>query len=79
MTVSNYKDILAVGDTPYIYSAPIRLTRISPASMGTFMIGGTQPLVSVATPSLLFDDLTMQRPTGDIPNLPVTKHPFFDK
>jgi len=33
----------------------------------------------VATPSLLFDDLTMQRPTGDIPNLPVTKHPFFDK
>lgn len=79
LTLGNYKDILAVGDTPYVYSAPIRNTRMSPATMGTFLIGGTQPLVSVAAPSLLFDDLTMQRPTGDIPNLPFTKHPFFDK
>jgi hypothetical protein len=35
--------------------------------------------VSIAVPALLFDDLTLRRPTGDIPNLPFSKHPSFDK
>ena len=36
-------------------------------------------IVTVAVPALLFDDMTLQRPNGDVPNLPVTKHPFFDR
>jgi hypothetical protein len=36
-------------------------------------------LSSVVIPALLFDDLTLQRPAGDVPNLPFKKHPFFDK
>jgi hypothetical protein len=35
--------------------------------------------VSIAAPAMLFDDMTLQRPTGEVPNLPFTKHPFFDK
>ena len=30
-------------------------------------------------PSLLFDDMTLQRPTGEIPSLPFSKHPSFDQ
>ena len=29
--------------------------------------------------SLGEDTLTLQWPTGDVPNLPFTKHPYFDK
>jgi len=79
MTLSNYKDILAVGDTPYIYSAPIRLTRISPASMGTFI---DRRNAAAGLGGHTFPALRRSHhagPTGDIPNLPVTKHPFFDK
>ena len=36
-------------------------------------------VVSVSTPSLLFEDLALQRPTGEIPHLPVTPHPSFEK
>jgi hypothetical protein len=77
LTLGNFKDIAAISDSPIVYSATYRNRRISPATMGVFMVGAT-PLVSVVAPSFLFDDLTMQRPTGDIPNLPFTKHPFFD-
>jgi predicted Zn-dependent protease len=77
LTLGSFKDIVAVSDTSNVFSAPFRTKRISPATAGTFLVGA-QPLVSVAVPSLLFDDLTLQRPTGDVPNLPFTKHPFFD-
>jgi predicted Zn-dependent protease len=77
LTLANFKDIVAVSDTLNVYSAPYRNRRISPATMGSFLVGAP-PLVSVAVPALLFDDLTVQRPTGDIPNLPFTKHPYFD-
>jgi hypothetical protein len=30
-------------------------------------------------PSLLFDDLSLQPPSGGAPNLPFSKHPSFDK
>jgi hypothetical protein len=36
-------------------------------------------VVSAVVPSMLFEDLTLQRPAGDIPNLRFTRHPFFDK
>jgi predicted Zn-dependent protease len=78
MTLASFKDIVAVSDALTVYSAPFRNKRVSPASMGTFIVAGTQPLLSVVAPGVLFDDLTVQRPTGDIPNLPFSPHPFFD-
>ena len=32
-----------------------------------------------AVPSLLFEDLTVRKPTGEIPALPFVRNPFFDK
>jgi hypothetical protein len=33
----------------------------------------------VVTPALLFEDLTLKKPTGEIPNPPVANHPFFEE
>jgi predicted Zn-dependent protease len=78
LTLGAFKDIVAVSDSPSVYTMPFRSRRLSPVISGQSF--STLPtLVSIATPSLLFDELTLQRPTGDVPNLPFTKHPFFDK
>jgi len=78
MTLDAFKDISAVSDTPFVYTAPSQLKRVSPVIGGMSMMG-PPPLVSIAVPSLLFDDMTLQRPTGEIPSLPFSKHPSFDK
>ena len=36
-------------------------------------------VVSFVVPSLLFEDVTLTKPRGEIPKPPVAKHPFFDK
>lgn len=78
LTLGAFKDIVAVSDSPSVHTIPFRSRRLSPAITGQSF--STIPtLVSIATPSLLFDELTLQRPTGDVPNLPFTKHPFFEK
>jgi predicted Zn-dependent protease len=78
LSMGAFKDILAVSDTPSVETRPFRQKIFSPATGGIQSIPGPN-LVSVAIPSLLFDELTLQRPKGDIPNLPFTKHPSFDK
>ena len=41
--------------------------------------GESEPLVSMVTPSLIFEDLTLKQPSGEIPNPPVASHPFFER
>jgi hypothetical protein len=71
LTISAFKDIVAAGGDPFVYHTPF-------ASGG---IGRTpsSELISLAVPSLLFDDVTLKQPSGAIPKPPVAKHPFFDK
>jgi hypothetical protein len=78
LTLSSFKDIVAVADTPVVYTAPFRVRVNSPVIDGFLQPTGPQ-LVSIVTPSLLFEDLSLQRPSGEIPNLPFSKHPSFDK
>ena len=79
LTLASFKDIVAVSDAASVYTAGMRMTIRSPAMMMSFLPPGGPSFVSVGTPAMLFDDMTLQRPTGDVPNLPFTKHPFFDK
>jgi hypothetical protein len=44
----------------------------------TFSAVAGPNVVSIAAPSMLFDDMTLLRPAGEIPNLPYVKHPFFE-
>jgi hypothetical protein len=68
LTISAFKDIVAAGKEPCVYHTPF----ISAGTSGS-------ELISLAVPSLLFDDVTLKQPTGAIPKPPVAKHPFFDK
>ena len=79
LTFGSFKDIVAVSDAASVYTAPMRVTVRSPAMMMSFQPPGGPNVVSIATPAMLFEDMTLQRPTGEVPNLPFTKHPFFDK
>jgi hypothetical protein len=35
--------------------------------------------VSANVPSMLFEDVTLVKPTGDVPIPPFSTHPYFDK
>jgi hypothetical protein len=63
--------VAQLGREPFVYHTP-------------FISGGiartpSSELISLAVPSLLFDDVTLKQPSGAIPKPPVAKHPFFDK
>jgi hypothetical protein len=79
LTLGSFKDIVAVSDAATVYTAPLRMMIRSPGRMISFGPPGGPSVVSVGMPAMLFDDMTLQRPTGDVPNLPFTKHPYFDK
>jgi hypothetical protein len=79
MTLANFKDIAAVSDKPFVYTAPMRISVRTPMMPTGMFISSGPTVVSAAVPSLLFDELVFQRPAGDIPNLPFTTHPFFKK
>ncbi len=79
LTPGSFKDIVAVSDSVSVYTAPVRMMIRSPAMMMNFSVQGGPTVVSLAIPAMLFDELILQRPTGDVPNLPFTKHPYFDK
>ena len=61
------------------------LARFVPAGVLTRMLsGGGQAesgvaILSFVVPSLLFDDVTLKKPSSEIPKPPVVKHPYFDK
>jgi predicted Zn-dependent protease len=79
LTLGAFKDIVAVSDAPAVYTAPMRMIIRSPLMGMAFSAPGGPNVVSIAIPAILFEDMTLQRPNGDVPNLPFTKHPFFDK
>jgi hypothetical protein len=60
---SAFKDILSAGAEPTVLALPFR--------------GGN--LMSYVVPSLLFEEVTLKKPSGQIPKPPLAKHPFFDK
>ncbi len=75
ITPTLFKDILAASSTQTVYTAPFSARS---GSGPVFFDGGTS-IVSFAVPSLLFEDVTITRPRGDVAKPPVSKHPFFDK
>jgi predicted Zn-dependent protease len=85
LSVGTLKDIVAASDSATVLTRPFRNVRApmvftdSSAAAAAMGILQLPPLVSVAAPSVLIDDLTLQRPSGEVPMLPFGKHPFFSK
>jgi hypothetical protein len=44
-----------------------------------FVQPGGPTEVSANVPSMLFEDVTLAKPTGDVPIPPFSTHPYFDK
>jgi predicted Zn-dependent protease len=78
LETSAFKDIVAVSGTQTVttipFSSPSQL--LSMLSMDGPPVGGP-PLISLVTPSLLFEDMTLKKPTGEIPKPPFAIHPSF--
>lgn len=77
LSIGSFKDIVGTSKERTVYTAPIALRSANPYSFSRFAAGPL--LVSIATPSLLFEDLTLQPPQGEIPKPPVSGHPYFEK
>ncbi len=69
-----FKDLIAASRDLTVYTIPF-------AAYGGRLYSGQAgvPLVSFVAPSLLFEDLSLKPPTGELPRLPLSKHPYFDK
>jgi predicted Zn-dependent protease len=70
-----FKDIIAVSNTPTIYTetfAPAQRSMLP--NFNNFFAGPT--LVSYVVPSLLFEDLTIEQPSGEVPKPPFVTNPL---
>ena len=71
---SVFKEIVAASESSTVY------TFVYPLPRSTFQIGVPSfngHLVSVSVPNLLFEEVTLRQPSGNVPHLPVASHPFF--
>ena len=69
-----FKDLAAVSRDLSVHTIPFA------AYAGRLYMGQPgMPLVSFVVPSLLFEDLTLKPTAGELPKLPLSKPPFFDK
>ncbi len=79
---SVFKEIVAASDTRSIH------TRSGSSRFGggiTMVFGGVGlaaasggTTMTLSVPDLLFEELSLRNPTGNLPHLPVAKHPFFE-
>jgi len=83
ISVAAFKEIVAASNTQTVYSAPFAARTLGMfPTFSFFEIAqgeGGAPVISLVVPSLLFDDLTLRKPAGEIPKPPVSPHPFFAK
>jgi hypothetical protein len=79
LSLSSFKDILAAGKDGLAYTSPFRAPSSNPfGSMMAleFAFGDIPgPLVSFVVPSLLFEDVSVRKPTGEFPKPPLSPSP----
>jgi hypothetical protein len=69
-----FKDLAAASRDLTVYSVPFA------AYAGRLYTGQPgMPLVSLVVPSFLFEDITLKPAPGELPKLPLSKPPFFEK
>ena len=71
---SVFKEIVAASESSTIYTF---IYPLPGSNFQTAIPGFSGNLVSVSTPDLLFEELTLRQPSGNIPHPPVAPHPFF--
>ena len=74
LSASSFREIAATSDALTPHHTTLALGMNFPFSSIGFM--GPPPVVSLVVPSLLFEDLALRRPPGDIPRPPLLAHPL---
>ena len=78
VTEAAFKDIVGVSDTSTLYSfAHAPAGGIIPSFLASAL--SLDEVVSVSVPDLLFEELSLRKPSGNAPHLPVAAHPYFDR
>jgi predicted Zn-dependent protease len=77
LNLSAFKEIVAASKDQNILTVQYWPPRNNMAAFSPVDNGSMA--VSLAVPSLLFEDVTVRKARGEIPNPPVTTHPFFSK
>lgn len=75
MTPAAFKDIVAVGDTPRVYTDEF-IPRVGALFSLGISASSDVPVVSSVVPALLFDDVSLVRVQGPFPNPPVSASPI---
>lgn len=73
LNLTAFKDIVAAGDKPVVYNGPfIQL-------IGSMISGGRggNALISYIVPPLLFEEVTLKKPTGPTPKPPLVASPLM--
>lgn len=80
LPVESFREIVATGDAPALYSDELMPRASSMIFMGfSFSSGGSLPVVSCLAPSLLFDEVSLARSEGPFPATPVSSSPLAQK
>jgi predicted Zn-dependent protease len=77
ISLESFKNIVAASKSAAVYSST-EMPRINFAMLSRF-VGGEMsiPIMSCVAPSLLFDDLTLTKPTGELPKPPFSTPPSY--
>lgn len=78
---SSFKEIVAVSEATTQHTTQFLPPTLWYQSFTSAFYGrrSTVPTVSVSTPDLLFEEMTLRKPVGNVPRPPLAKHPYFDK
>lgn len=84
LNAAAFKEIVAASKEQNILTVNRRPSAANSIAVftGGFALGGEDEAsapVTLAVPSLLFDDVTLHKVRGETPKPPVTPHPYFDK
>src|SRR6266851_7290500 len=75
MSADSFKQIVGASNSAAVYTAA-QIPHFDFSMISSFAGGGmSTPLVSYVVPSLLFDDLTITRPTTELPKTPFSSPP----
>jgi predicted Zn-dependent protease len=74
---ANFKEILAVSKERIVYTEATPLRNNSPFNFNAS--SGERPLISYVVPWLLFEDVTIEKPSGEIPKPPLASNPLAEK
>jgi predicted Zn-dependent protease len=77
LTAASFKNISAVSDQRIVYTEAAPFKPVSPVGMN--VAAGIQPLVSYVVPSMLFADITIEKPSGESPKPTLIANPLAEK